>query len=569
MFAAAIIISIFILSSGVILPIQSSNNSQTKIQHLIFIVQENHSFDNYFGTYPGANGILSNTSVPVDPNNETSGYVEPYHLNVTQPISIVGDELPPGVADPEDLAPVNNTSELPFHLISESIGQDIDHSSEVARQAYDNGKMDGFVQAEGSTLTLGYYNRSDIPYYWDYADKYVLDDNFFSSEMGPSFPNHLYIASGTDGPIDSNDSWVSNGSIIDNPPCITVPGGKAPTVVWPEANLTWSTLAEELSIGNLSWKWYDGNTNPIEPTLWNVLPLFNYFQIHPEELSAHVENTENFSVDIQNNNLPAVSWIMPGSWHPPTLPSVFANESVSEHPPARSDAGMDYVSYLINQVMNSPYWQSTAIVVTWDDYGGFYDHVAPPQIDQSGLGFRVPTLVISPWAKSHYIDHTQYEFSSMLKLAEVNFNLQTLGVRDVNASDMMNSFDFEQSPQLTLIEPANFVADSSTAQTYSSAVPTSSPTHTAVSPTPLSIPSSSPASTPISQSTATPSNQSSTSTLLSFKNEVVLLVVAIVVIALTISVYFGQRKKKENNRDLKQVLLFFVCFFISKPSYAP
>ena len=121
---------------------------------------------------------------------------------------------------------------------------------------------------------------------------------------------------------------------------------------------------------------------------------------------------------------------------------------------------MDYVSYLVNQVMQSQYWQSSAIIITWDDYGGFYDNVPPPQVDAYGEGFRVPTLVISPWAKHGFIDHTQYKFASLLRLAEDNFNLPTLGHRDVNANDMMNSFDFNQAPQPTLIEPANFVGPS-------------------------------------------------------------------------------------------------------------
>ena len=138
---------------------------------------------------------------------------------------------------------------------------------------------------------------------------------------------------------------------------------------------------------------------------------------------------------------------------------------------------MDYVSYLVNQIMQSQYWQSSAIIITWDDYGGFYDHVPPPQVDAYGEGFRVPTLVISPWAKHGFIDHTQYEFASMLRLAEVNFNLPTLGVRDVNAKDMMNSFDFNQAPQPTLIEPANFVGpvQETTTTTSSTAIPEFNP----------------------------------------------------------------------------------------------
>ena len=122
---------------------------------------------------------------------------------------------------------------------------------------------------------------------------------------------------------------------------------------------------------------------------------------------------------------------------------------------------MDYVSYLVNQVMNSQFWQSTAIIVTWDDYGGFYDHVKPPYIDQYGEGFRVPTLVISPWAKAGFIDHTQYEFSSMLRLAEDNFQLATLGHRDSLVNDMMGSFNFNQAPLPALTEPATFVGPAS------------------------------------------------------------------------------------------------------------
>jgi len=167
-------------------------------------------------------------------------------------------------------------------------------------------------------------------------------------------------------------------------------------------------------------------------------------------------------------------------------------QSPSEHPPARSDCGMDYVTYLIDKAMQSQYWQSTAIVLTWDDYGGFYDHVPPPKIDQYGEGFRVPTVVISPWAKHHFIDHTQYEFASMLRLAEVSFNLPTLGTRDVKSNDMMNSFDFSQAPQPPLIEPANFVGPASVTTTLtrhqSSITETATITTTQVIPTGGNVP---------------------------------------------------------------------------------
>ncbi len=449
---------VFLLITGFTLPLivpSFVHGTSAKIQHIIFIIQENHSFDNYFGTYPGANGLPLGIALPLDPNQTSLGFVQPIHLNVAQPIMIVGDELPPGVADPDEVQSADSTP--PFHFGNESIGRDLSHAWAVAHQAWDNGKMDGFVAAERSALTMGYYDRSDIPYYWDYADNYVLDDNFFSSLMGPSFPNHLYIASGTNGPVTNlNSKWILQGGVVNNP---------ASGYNWQGVSLDWSTLAQELTNSNMSWKWYDGAANPLRPTIWNVLPLFTYFQNHPAELAANVKNTQSFISDVQKGQLPTVSWIIPGRWIPPNYPAACINQGPSEHPPARSDCGMDYVSYLVNQVMQSQYWQSSAIVVTEDDYGGFYDHVPPPQIDAFGEGFRVPTLVISPWAKHGFVDHTQYEFASLLRLAEDNFNLPTLGVRDVNANGMMNSFDFSRAQQPPLIEPANFVGPATVAMT--------------------------------------------------------------------------------------------------------
>ena len=468
-----------VLVVGVGSSVVSGAGETSKIQHLVFIIQENHSFDNYFGTYPGANGFPPGISVPLDINNPGLGYVSPFRLDVKEPILIVGDELPPGISDPSQL---NQTMRVdpddavsgaisPFPFNNESIAGDLSHAWSVAHIDYDNGRMDGFVTGEKSIKTMGYYDRNDIPYYWNYADHYVLDDNFFSSEMGPSFPNHLYIASGANGPTDLTYRWILHGGIIDNP---------GPAFSWDVVHLTWSTLAEELSSANIPWKWYDGAAKPLAPTIWNVLPLFTYFQDHPNQLREHVASTQSFIDDIQSKQFPAVSWIIPGGWHPPTWPAVCHGKSTSEHPPARSDCGMDYASYLVNHVMESQYWESTAIVITWDDYGGFYDHVTPPYIDEYGEGFRVPTLVISPWARPRFIDHTQYEFSSFLRLAEDNFHLATLGHRDSEVNDMMNSFDFNQAPLPTFVEEANFVgpATLSTATATTTATVTTTLTQT-------------------------------------------------------------------------------------------
>jgi phospholipase C len=454
----------------------------TMLQHIIFFIQENHSFDNYFGTFPGANGFPQNLVVPDNPRNLGLGYARPFHLSSSTPVLIWGDELPPGIGEPSQLPdhsglsmiaaspdPDDNPLPVPFHFSNESADDCCDNGHQIALTDYDNGLMDGFILGEQSNLTMGYYDRTNIPYYWNYAGNYTLDDNFFSSEIGPSLPNHLYIASGANGPVNFTAPWVANGGIVENTPT--------------DAELlnetySWETLAQELSAKSISWTWYTGDVDPSSPNIWDVLPVFNYFKQNPTQLTAHVKGTSYFLSDLQSGNLSAVSWFIP-PWAPPSPPFPFSTcgTAVSEHPPERVDCGMDYVSYLVNQVMQSPYWASTAIIITWDDFGGFYDHVPPPQVDQFGLGFRVPTIVISPWAKPHYIDHTRYEFASLLRLVEDTFNLPTLSTiqtdRDGTANDMNSSFDFTQTPLPTLIEPANFVGSGGSSAPFTISTPLS------------------------------------------------------------------------------------------------
>ena len=271
-----------------------------------------------------------------------------------------------------------------------------------------------------------------------------------------------------------------NRGIINNPPIRN-------SADWTGLTLTWATLAQELSDAKVRWTWYDGEANPTKPNIWDVLPLFEYFQNNPNQLTEHVKNTGSFASDLHSGQFPAVAWVIPGVWTPPNYPSACDEVAVSEHPPARSDCGMDYVTYLVNAVMQSQYWSSTAIVITWDDYGGFYDHVAPPQVDVFGEGFRVPTLVISPWAKHGYVDHTQYEFASFLKMVEDNWGLPRLSslgnVNDRDAlksiGDIANAFDFSQTPLPTLIEPDNFVGPQPYAQAEFTTTATPTPSSVA------------------------------------------------------------------------------------------
>jgi phospholipase C len=227
-----------------------------------------------------------------------------------------------------------------------------------------------------------------------------------------------------------------------------------------------------------------------------------------------VQNTQSFVTDVQSGSLPAVSWIIPGGWVPPDYPTVCRGINPSEHPPARSDCGMDYVTYLINQVMQSSVWQSTAIVVTWDDYGGFYDNVPPPVVDKYGEGFRVPTLVISPWAKPHYVDNDVYEFASLIRLADSIFAIQPTAPRVINASNMMNSFNFAQSPQAPLIESETVVGPVKTTTTTSTSSTTSTKSNTTSvsSTTTSSTTSTSQSSSTVSSVSTTQSSSSTAST---------------------------------------------------------
>ncbi len=339
-----------------------------RIDHIIFLIQENHTFDNYFGTYPNANGLPKGIRVPIIPGGS------------------------PVIA--------------PFHFTFE-LGHGIDHSWETAHAAMNGGKMDGWIAAERTVDTMGYYNRTDIPNYWAYADHFTLCDNFFSSLAGPSLGNHLYAVAG------------QSGGVIDGPP--PPPGG-----------FEFPTIADLLESSNLTWKYYDGSASAKLFGVWNPLAGFKTFRKNRDLMSHLVPNIQYFR-DLRDGTLPSVAWVVP-------------NAVESEHPVANIQLGMWYVTTFVNALMKSPYWNNTVLVITWDDYGGFYDHVSPPQVDQYGYGPRVPALVISPYAMAGLIDKTQYDFTSVLRFIEVRFNLPPLTSRDRRANSLGQSLYLSQSP---------------------------------------------------------------------------------------------------------------------------
>ena len=415
---AASLLMVIALITAVIIPplayaqqqINSNDNNNNPIKHIVIIMQENHSFDNYFGTYPGVNGIPKNVCMPRDPDH-------PNHHDCVKPF-LSANVTPP----------------------------DMIHEYHESHIAYDNGKMDGFMQGEHqNNSTMSYYDNKTIPYYWDLAKHYVLADNFFSSVLSYSLPNHWYAIAGQAPTV----------SIYHGIPQSTKdasPNQKQDQKEYLRESNIINTIAESFmnhTNNGITWKYYyhkinvDGDyrnatINGDAYDFWN--PLAAKPSSYTEKYAPHFVRREQIFSDLKNGSLPQVSWVMP-------------SDKLSEHPPNNMTVGMDWVVNVVNSIMNSQYWNSTAIIVTWDEYGGFYDHVAPPQIDKYGLGFRVPAIIISPYAKAGYIDHTQYSFESMLKFIEWRFNILPFTYRDAHANNLLNAFDFSQKPRPPHIIP--------------------------------------------------------------------------------------------------------------------
>ena len=368
--------------------------AQNPIQHVVFIVKENHSFDNIFGTFPGANGA-------------TVGLCGSKQVALTH----------------SALAPPNLTHDwVPEHT------------------GIDNGKMDGFCQISANYAPYIQYYQSDIPNYWRYAQQFALADNMFSSLAGASFGNHLYLAAAT------SNEFVTNPKFPNGPddtywgcdaPSDTIAGrvpnpSKSQQVKWVYPCMEATTLSDLLDGAGLSWHYYapsEGQAGYI----WSVFDSVPHIRFG-SEWTTNVTTPPNFITDVvQKKTLANFTWISP-EW------------GFSEHPKASICTGENWTVAQVNAIMQSPFWKSTVIFIVWDDWGGYYDHVAPPNVDFFGLGIRVPMIIISPYVRAKTVVHTQYEFASVLKFAEKTFNLPQLTSRDKKANDMMDAFNFSQSP---------------------------------------------------------------------------------------------------------------------------
>ncbi|HXS66256.1 MAG TPA: alkaline phosphatase family protein [Streptosporangiaceae bacterium] len=384
-----------------------------KIKHVIVIMQENRSFDSYFGTYRGADGIPKGVCLP---NPRSSHCVRPFP-----------DHRDQNMNEP--------------------------HGESGSDGDIDGGRMNGFViQAVKQGCkpkkpchqdVMGYHAGSDIPNYWDYAKDYVLNDHMFESVRSWSGPAHLYEVSG----------WSALCRVPSDPmTCKSAlyPAEQAHAHPTPYG---WTDITWLLHKDHVSWGFYldQGARSKKNPggvwNFWNELPGFT--DVHQDRQLGNIRPMRSFLDDARKGTLPAVSWIQP-------------DPRDSEHAPALISTGMAFVTRIVNAVMRSPDWTSSAIFLTWDDWGGFYDNVVPPRADAMGYGIRVPALVISPYARKGFVDHQQLSFDAYLKFIEDDFlggariNPMNDGRPDARPDvredspvlgDLVRDFNFGQKPR--------------------------------------------------------------------------------------------------------------------------
>ena len=420
-----------------------------KIQHIVVVMQENRSFDQYFGTFPGADGlpVQNNQFAVCVPDPATNICVKPYH----------------------------DSSDLNYGG---------PHGQTNAASDIDGGKMDGFISEalkgrkatctgpndpncggngkSGGTDVMGYHDAREIPNYWTYAKDFVLQDHMFEPNASWSLPAHLFMVS----------EWSAKCSVPGDPmSCVNAlqtPGQTGKRGSGANPNYAWTDLTYLLHKNSISWKYYvaQGTQPDCEddqatcaaqpqtvgtPEIWNPLPWFT--TVKQDGQLGNIQTIGNFYADAKSGHLPAVSWVVP-------------NGKVSEHPTALVSEGQTYVTSLINSIMSGPDWSSTAIFLSWDDWGGFYDHVVPPVVDQNGYGLRVPGIVISPYARAGYIDHQTLSFDAYVKFIEDDFmggqrlDPKTDGRPDPRPTvretvptlgDITQAFDFTQPPRPPLV----------------------------------------------------------------------------------------------------------------------
>jgi len=392
---------------GIGMPPQSSPPpGQNKIAHVVIIFQENRSPDNLFHGLPGAD--IANSGL------NSHGQVVPL---------------------------------VPVHLSGMLSKYDIDHRHIPAFVTeFNNGQMNGFDLADitcpshtcVNPTAYGYVPQNEIAPYFTMAERYTFADRMFQTNEGPSLPAHQYIISGT-----STNAPGSNLLAAENPAykggnSLNCDGSPQSTIAMidPSGNesqflrpcFDHPTLFDLLDAKGVAWKYYV----PFVGGLWNGPDAIEHIRMGADWGKVITPQTAIFN-DIATGQLPAVSWVIPTG-------------ASSDHGLSNDGSGPSWVASVVNAIGNSPYWGSTAIFITWDDWGGWYDHVKPPQYNSYELGFRVPLIVISPYVKAAYVSHAQHEFGSILHFTEEKFGLGSLGYTDARADDLADCFNFNQPP---------------------------------------------------------------------------------------------------------------------------
>ena len=378
--------------------------TSTPIKHVVFVIKENRTFDNLFGLFPGANGV----GVGMDQG------------------------------EPRLLTPAIDRLE-----------QDIRHCYDCALQAWNGGKMDGFATISEWADRYAYtqFQPGDLPNYWHWASSYVLGDNFFASAQGPSFPNHLYTIAAQSGgthenvyqDIDKLRARHQATGLFKAWGCDSMADGYAVVVdsegVKKKVPPCFDFLTEGdlLSEAQIPWAYYAA-TQYQNGYLWSAYDAVRHVRENEAYWQQHMFPVDSFAEQARAGLLPPVTWVTP-------------RFELSDHPEYSLCQGENWTTEIVNAVMEGPEWGSTAIFITWDDYGGFYDHVPPPQVDDFGFGIRVPLLVISSYAKQGLVTHELGEFSSVLRFIEDNWGLSQLTHRDRDATPLISAFDFAQDPR--------------------------------------------------------------------------------------------------------------------------
>jgi phospholipase C len=374
------------------------------IQHVVIIFQENRTPDNLFQGVPGADIATSG----VDSRGQKIALVEK------------------SLAAPYDLG----------------------HNRESFIADYNGGKLDGFdsrLPWKNHQWPYVFAPASQVRPYFDMATQYVFADRMFETQQSGSFPAHQYIVSGAATALpNSSDSVSSNG--VDSKSGKTGPVGcDAPSTSYvqtldihtgaygPDEFPCFQrvSLADLLDAKGLSWRYYQHDLGTGNWHAFDAVKGVRYGQDYANVITP----SQTVLTDIASGNLPALSWVIPPS------------DAYSDHPGSRSAKGPSWVAAVVNAVGQSQYWNSTAIFITWDDWGGWYDHVKPPQYNHYELGFRVPLVVVSPYAKTAYVSHKVHEFGSILKFAEQTFDLGSMGTTDVRSDNLYDAFDFKQQPR--------------------------------------------------------------------------------------------------------------------------